>query len=359
MPLLSYDPALTVASGAELGLLAAVALAPRDEARQTPRMTRSLERTLHRALGQGGRRPHDGRRGAGARRRRRRQARADRRRRDRRSAGPALRARGTRSAPRSTTLAPGIDAVNMTPESALHEYGALVLRSELVDRALFENRAVRGFLGAIPGLDAYAMLGKAWWHTTELVDGRPRYDLVILDGPASGHATLMLRIPQAHPGRHAEGPAGARRPRHRATCSRDPARAALVIVTLAEELPARETVELADRRARRPRRAARAAGRERRPDRRRSAPGGDRGAAPRAADQRRRRGARRHAAPRGQRARPPPGRRRRCCAACARDPGLPIVPLPRIPTAELGPAGSPRSPEASLRGRPRVHLRAA
>ena len=79
----------------------------------------------------------------------------------------------------------------------MREYGVMVLRSELVTRALFENRAVRGFLGAIPGLDAYAMLGKAWWHTTETVDGRPRYDLVIFDGPASGHAALMLRIPQA------------------------------------------------------------------------------------------------------------------------------------------------------------------
>ena len=30
------------------------------------------------------------------------------------------------------TLAPGIDAVNMTPQSALHQYGLMVLRSELV-----------------------------------------------------------------------------------------------------------------------------------------------------------------------------------------------------------------------------------
>jgi anion-transporting ArsA/GET3 family ATPase len=64
--------------------------------------------------------------------------------------------------PDIVTLAPGIDAVNMTPKSALHEYGLMVLRYETVYRALFENRAVRGFLGAIPGLDAYAMLGKVW-----------------------------------------------------------------------------------------------------------------------------------------------------------------------------------------------------
>jgi anion-transporting ArsA/GET3 family ATPase len=142
------------------------------------------------------------------------------------------------------TLAPGIDAVNMTSESALHEYGLLILRSELVTRALFENRAVRGFLGAVPGLDAYAILGKAWWHTTEVSGGRPRYDLVILDGPASGHATLMLRIPGAILAAMPKGPL-ARDARALQDLLHDPARAALLIVTLAEELPARESVELA------------------------------------------------------------------------------------------------------------------
>ena len=142
------------------------------------------------------------------------------------------------------TLAPGVDAVNMTPQSALHEYGLMVLGSELVYRALFENRAVRGFLAAIPGLDAYAMLGKAWFHTTELVAGRPRYDLVILDAAASGHATLMLRIPGAILQAMPRGPLARDARAIRALLS-DAERTALVIVTLAEDLPARETAELA------------------------------------------------------------------------------------------------------------------
>ena len=141
-------------------------------------------------------------------------------------------------------LAPGIDAVNMTPKSALHEYGLMVLRYETVYRALFENRAVRGFLGAIPGLDAYAMLGKVWWHTTETEKGRPVHDLVILDGPASGHATLMLRLPQAIIDAMPRGPLTKDAQAARALLS-DPARTAMVIVTLPEELPVRETVELA------------------------------------------------------------------------------------------------------------------
>jgi anion-transporting ArsA/GET3 family ATPase len=142
-------------------------------------------------------------------------------------------------------VAPGVDAVNMTPQRAIHEYAVMVLRSELVYRAIFENRAVRGFLAAVPGLDAYSMLGKAWFHTTERnPDGRARYDLVILDAPASGHASLMLRIPQAILDATPKGPLS-RDARAMRDLLSDPARTALVIVTLAEELPARETAELA------------------------------------------------------------------------------------------------------------------
>ncbi|HEY5450518.1 MAG TPA: ArsA-related P-loop ATPase [Polyangia bacterium] len=146
--------------------------------------------------------------------------------------------------PSITTLAPNIDGVNITPQSSIYEYGLKVLRSELVTRAVFENRAVRGMLGAIPGLDAYALLGKAWFHTTELRDGKPRYDLVVFDGPASGHAALMLRIPQAILNVMPKGPL-AGDARAIKELLQDPARAALVIVTLAEDLPARETLELA------------------------------------------------------------------------------------------------------------------
>ena len=77
-----------------------------------------------------------------------------------------------------------------------------------------------------------------------MLDGRPRYDLVIFDGPASGHAALMFRIPQAILNAMPMGPL-ARDARSMLDLWRDPARTALVMVTLAEELPARETLELA------------------------------------------------------------------------------------------------------------------
>jgi hypothetical protein len=134
--------------------------------------------------------------------------------------------------------------VNMTPKSALHEYALMVLHYETLYRALFDNKAMRGFLSAVPGLDAYAMLGKAWWHTNETAGARPKYDLVVVDAPASGHATRMLTIPQAILNAMPKGPLARDAGAIRAMLA-DPVRAAFVIVTLPEDLPARETALLA------------------------------------------------------------------------------------------------------------------
>jgi Mrp family chromosome partitioning ATPase len=244
--------------------------------------------------------------------------------------------------PTITTLAPGIDGVNITPASSLHEYGLKVLRSEMITRAVFENRAVRGLLGAIPGLDAYALLGKAWWHTTETSDGRPRYDLVVFDGPASGHASLMLRIPQAILNVMPKGPLAADA-RAINEMLHDPARAALLIVTLAEELPAREASELASQ-ARGP--LAIPLGPlvvNALPTDALSAPpvasvldawsvqqrgdGATSGDGPLQATLRMAAGVRAHREAAD-----------RALLALKRDPGLPMITLPRIPTAEIGPA---------------------
>jgi anion-transporting ArsA/GET3 family ATPase len=146
--------------------------------------------------------------------------------------------------PNVTVVDERLSAVNMTPREALREYGVLLLRYEPLYRAIFENKPMRSFLGAFPGLDYWTMLGKTWWHTNELQDGRAKYDLVVLDGPASGHAVAMLRIPDAVASAMPKGPLARDALSARALLS-DPQRTAAVVVTLPEELPARETVALA------------------------------------------------------------------------------------------------------------------
>jgi anion-transporting ArsA/GET3 family ATPase len=139
-------------------------------------------------------------------------------------------------------VAPGVDAVNMSPSVALEEYGVMVLRSRTLYKAVFENRVVRAFLRGTPGIDAWSMLGKAFFHA-DPPSGAAGYDLVILDAPATGHALDMLRVPQvivnvAPPGllrREAERALG---------LFRDPARAGVVLVTLPEDMPTNETLEL-------------------------------------------------------------------------------------------------------------------
>lgn len=137
-------------------------------------------------------------------------------------------------------------AVNMTPQAALREYGAMVLRSDFIARQVLENKISRAFLHAIPGLEDYSMLGKVWYHTTEQLDGQRKWDLVIFDGPATGHLITMLQIPQAILDAVPEGPL-TRPAQALLALMRDPKRTALSIVTLAEDLPSNEAVELAQR----------------------------------------------------------------------------------------------------------------
>src|SRR5438067_6588764 len=66
-----------------------------------------------------------------------------------------------------TELAPNLFAVNTNPAAALAEYGMMVLKFKSIYEMVFENRVTRAFLRAVPGLDDYALLGKAWFHTTE------------------------------------------------------------------------------------------------------------------------------------------------------------------------------------------------
>jgi anion-transporting ArsA/GET3 family ATPase len=147
--------------------------------------------------------------------------------------------------PRVTSVAQNIWAVNMDPEIALEEYGLLMIKSRALYKLLFDNRYVRTFFRAVPGMPEWAMLGKAWWHTTETQDdGTPLYDVVILDAPATGHGLDMLRVPKVI--LDVVPPGLLRRDAERAwELFQDPKNCAVVLVTLPEEMPTTETIELA------------------------------------------------------------------------------------------------------------------
>lgn len=141
-------------------------------------------------------------------------------------------------------LTDNVWGVNMDPSVAMAEYGMMILKSRTLYKAVFDNKYVRSFFRATPGLYEWAMLGKAWWHTTEThPDGGHRFDVVLLDAPATGHGLDMLRVPKTIV--DIVPPGILRRDADLAwQMFRDPRQSGVVVVTLPEEMPVNETVEL-------------------------------------------------------------------------------------------------------------------
>jgi anion-transporting ArsA/GET3 family ATPase len=139
----------------------------------------------------------------------------------------------------------GFSAVNTSPSAAIHEYGLMVLRYETIYRLVMENQVVKKLVRAIPGLDDYSIIGKLWFHTTETHPaGGWKWDTIVFDAPATGHALTMFKIPRAILAAVPEGPLTRDAVKVRALFE-DASRTTVVLTTLAEEMPVTETLELA------------------------------------------------------------------------------------------------------------------
>jgi anion-transporting ArsA/GET3 family ATPase len=148
------------------------------------------------------------------------------------------------SGPEIHELSHGVYSVHVRPAEAMREYALMILRYETIYNLVFENKVVRYFLNAAPSLAEIVMLGKVWWHAArEMERGRPRWDLVVLDAPATGHGLTFLTVPDVFLGIVSEGPL-ARDMRDMQSLLKDPARCRTCIVTQPEEMPAVEAIEL-------------------------------------------------------------------------------------------------------------------
>src|SRR6266542_180737 len=138
---------------------------------------------------------------------------------------------------------PGVFTVNVTPRDAMREYGIMVLKFRSIYDAVFENRLVRYFLRAIPSLAELVVLGKILYEVRLEDHGRPQWDLVVLDAPATGHAVQLLRIPATLLDTVPPGPLR-RDAQWMQDLLVDPLTTSLSIVTLPEEMPVNEAIEL-------------------------------------------------------------------------------------------------------------------
>jgi anion-transporting ArsA/GET3 family ATPase len=127
----------------------------------------------------------------------------------------------------------------LEPQVCIHEYGGLVLHSARLSTAVFENRVIRRLMRAIPGLDDFAVIGKAW-H--EAVRGG-QYDVVVFDGPATGHLLYALGVPRAILHTVPQGPLTREAERMQGSFE-DPQVTQAVLVGLPEAWPLTELGEL-------------------------------------------------------------------------------------------------------------------
>ena len=135
-------------------------------------------------------------------------------------------------------------SVDVRPAESMREYVLTKIRFERVYHAVFENPLVRAFLRFIPSLAETVMLGKVCWHMRETDGPRKRWDAVVMDAPATGHALTFLGVPQVlldtlPPGTMAEEASWMR------DMLVDPAVTGALVVAMPEELPVLETFELA------------------------------------------------------------------------------------------------------------------
>lgn len=140
-------------------------------------------------------------------------------------------------------IEPFLSTLHLRPEEALMEYLELQLRVRALVRRVVSRPAFRRLLEAAPGWRELITLGKLWHLATRERDGRPMWQLLIVDAPATGHGLSLLQIPNVVLDTVRMGPLRRQTDRVQALI-RDPTKSLVVPVTLTEELPANETLEL-------------------------------------------------------------------------------------------------------------------
>ena len=143
-------------------------------------------------------------------------------------------------------VAPHLFTLRIVPEVALTEYLELQLKVRRIVRLVVRNQGFRRLLDAAPGWRALITLGKLWYLQSQMDSGRPRWPLLIVDGPATGHGLSFLSVPNVVLDTVRIGPL--RRQTNRVQeLLNDASRTLVLPVTLPEELPVSETLELCER----------------------------------------------------------------------------------------------------------------
>src|SRR3954451_15071246 len=139
-------------------------------------------------------------------------------------------------------LGPTLYGMSVNPERALKEYLGQQVGSTL-GGLLTGNRIFEYFAAAAPGVRELATIGKVWeLAQPERRTPGNRYELVILDAPASGNGLGMLRSPRTFGDIARVGPIRRRADLIHSFLA-DERRTGVVSVALPQEMPVNETLE--------------------------------------------------------------------------------------------------------------------
>lgn len=138
---------------------------------------------------------------------------------------------------------PGLFGVAIDPHDAMYEYLELFYGLKRVSWVMSRVNALDFVTAAAPGLRDLLLVGKVYEiEKRRRSDGRPVYDLVVLDAPPTGRIVPFLEAPEAVTEIVRVGPI--RRQAGNITgMLTDPRRARVFVVTLLEEMPTTEGIE--------------------------------------------------------------------------------------------------------------------
>jgi anion-transporting ArsA/GET3 family ATPase len=141
---------------------------------------------------------------------------------------------------------PGVSAMAMDTEASLREYLRLNLRMPVPGRIGPLAKVFDFVATAAPGVKEILTVGKICWEVRESLEGRAKWDLVVVDAAATGHVTAQLGAPGAIQELVSVGPVRAQ-VGWMGEILADSAVTALNVVVTPEEMPVHETIELVGR----------------------------------------------------------------------------------------------------------------
>src|SRR6187397_955 len=136
-------------------------------------------------------------------------------------------------------------SISIDPDESMREYVLLQLKVRAMRDLLFRSRIFNYLAAATPGLKELVTIGKIWElaQLDRKVKSGRKYDLVIVDAPATGHGIGFLQTPRTFAAIARVGPihSQAQQLNHLIT---DQDHTGSAIVALPEEMPVNESVSL-------------------------------------------------------------------------------------------------------------------